>query len=121
MNEDQALDFVLEMSNHDVPIIEVNHADLERIHEDTMFKSHCPKCKRGTLLVCRNPVSMKLQARDRCVLCAQKFLYMDMQELCDKVGEPGPHEDDINPLPHTSSVKNKEPTRFSNLTIPEEE
>lgn len=55
----------------------VSHAKLKRLSEDSVFKSVCPVCKEGVLLVARDPGSFSLINLDRCTYCAQKFLYTD--------------------------------------------
>ena len=59
--------------------IEVAHSDLERTGE-SVYRSVCPKCKEGVLLVYRTS-DHKLSEFDRCVLCGQQFIYTDIQEL----------------------------------------
>lgn len=61
------------------PIIDINHKDLER-HGNSPYKSVCPKCEQGILLIYRNE-NFILQEYDRCVLCGQQFRYKDIQEL----------------------------------------
>ena len=59
--------------------IHVNHADLERMG-DSIFKSVCPKCKDGVLLVNRDQRTLGIVKKDRCILCAQSFIYDDFKE-----------------------------------------
>ena len=67
------------------PVITVKHADLERT-DTSSYRSVCPKCKAGTLLVSRNQKTFKLLAEDRCVLCGQLFIYSDIAELQKRSG-----------------------------------
>jgi uncharacterized protein (DUF983 family) len=67
--------------NKNEPVIEVNHKDLERASDNSAYRSDCPKCKEGVLLVYRNPKTLVLQEYDRCVLCGQQFKYLDIDEL----------------------------------------
>jgi predicted RNA-binding Zn-ribbon protein involved in translation (DUF1610 family) len=68
------------MENFDEPVIEVNHKDLER-YDDSMYKSVCPKCNNGILLIYREHASLKLLANDVCVSCGQHFKYLDIEEM----------------------------------------
>jgi len=62
------------------PVIEVNHKDLERCG-NSLFKSTCPVCEEGLLLVGRDQDTFILQEYDHCILCGQHYKYMDIQEL----------------------------------------
>lgn len=64
--------------NYDRPIIEVKHADLKRLDSDSPHKSICPVCEEGALLMDRHPSTMFLSNKDRCVFCAQLFMYTDI-------------------------------------------
>ena len=66
--------------NLDKPIIEVKHADLERFGE-SLYRSECPKCGKGLLLVGRDNKTFILQEYDLCILCGQKFRYLDIEDL----------------------------------------
>jgi len=67
------------------PVKKIKHQDLER-YGDSIFKSICPECKEGLLLVRRDSDSSKLLDNDMCVLCGQRFKYIDFPELLDKTG-----------------------------------
>ena len=78
---------VLRMSDNDVagtniakPCLQVKHSDLTRISH-SHYKSDCPVCKRGMLLVGRDWDSLILEEFDRCILCGQQFQYMDIENL----------------------------------------
>lgn len=60
--------------------IEVRHSDLIRI-SGSMYRSICPKCKEGTLLVYRNQDTLQLEEMDRCILCGQAFKYLDIEKM----------------------------------------
>jgi hypothetical protein len=60
--------------------INVKHKDLKR-YGDSRFKSKCPECDEGMLLVYRDPQTFKLLANDICIFCGQKFIYTDIDEL----------------------------------------
>lgn len=53
----------------------VRHDQLERLSVDSPYRSWCPVCKQGVLLVARRGV--ELLRHDHCSLCAQRFLYED--------------------------------------------
>ena len=69
------------MSNKDKPAIRVVHAALRRTDEHTCYKSVCPACGEGTLLFARDQKTLELLPDDRCVLCAQHFVYTDIERL----------------------------------------
>jgi len=69
------------MNNAREPIMEVRHADLERASENSEYKSKCPKCEGGVLLVRRDPMTIKLLEYDNCVKCGQPVLYLDIADL----------------------------------------
>jgi hypothetical protein len=58
--------------------IEVKHNDLERVSENSGFRSICPVCEKGTLPVKRDPETFALLSEDNCLLCGQRFIYTDM-------------------------------------------
>lgn len=76
----------LTLSNFDAPVLEVKHADLERSDDNSPYRSMCPACKVGTLLVCRDPGTFKLRKQDRCCLCGQPVLYLDIKDMRAKLG-----------------------------------
>ena len=59
------------------PAEHVLHADLRRASFESPFRSVCPVCERGLLLVARHPETFDLVDRDRCVRCGQLFIYED--------------------------------------------
>jgi len=70
------------MHNVDKPAIRVRHAALERVSEDSDFKSVCPVCEDGILLMHRDKDhGFKLKAVDTCMSCGQMFIYIDIDEL----------------------------------------
>jgi hypothetical protein len=66
--------------NINEPVIEVDHKDLER-YGGGFFKSVCPKCEEGLLLIGRENETLILKEMDYCVLCGQHYRYLDIQEL----------------------------------------
>jgi hypothetical protein len=67
--------------NVNKPPIRVRHADLVRSIPGSLYRSVCPACPAGALLVRRNPKTFALEAVDRCVACAQAFIYTDIDQL----------------------------------------
>lgn len=55
----------------------VLHGGLERFSSDSPYKSHCPACPDGILIVSRDPDTFNLSRADRCVVCAQAVVYAD--------------------------------------------
>jgi predicted RNA-binding Zn-ribbon protein involved in translation (DUF1610 family) len=41
----------------------------------------CPACGEGLLLLSRDWKTGRLQPEDRCTLCGQRFLFLDIDEL----------------------------------------
>ncbi len=63
-------------ANFDKTPIHVRHRDLERSTQDSPFRSYCPVCGGGVLLVHRHNDG-QLNRADRCTLCGQEFFYED--------------------------------------------
>lgn len=57
--------------------IKVKHSELQREGESP-YRSVCPTCKDGILLMQRNQETFKLLPGDRCILCGQRFIYEEM-------------------------------------------
>lgn len=62
------------------PVIKVRHEDLERFSDESLFKSKCPTCKEGVLLVSRHPKTFVLISEDFCILCGQHYFYTDLKD-----------------------------------------
>jgi DNA-directed RNA polymerase subunit RPC12/RpoP len=58
----------------------VNHSDLQRYSLTSIHKSVCPACKDGILMMQRDPQTMRLLPRDRCILCGQEYEYTDLEK-----------------------------------------
>lgn len=65
---------VIQGCNIDKLVLRVYHKDLERA-DDGFFKSKCPVCKDGILLIRRSGVH--LSRYDSCILCGQNIIYQD--------------------------------------------
>jgi hypothetical protein len=77
----------LAASNINKDPIVVVHADLERSTDGSIFRSVCPICKEGLLMVSRDQSTLKLVAEDNCILCGQMVVYSDIDNLRKKAGE----------------------------------
>jgi len=73
--------------NLNKPPITVRHADLERASDQSAYRSKCPVCKEGILGMRRDLKTAQLEAHDYCVLCAQPFVYEDIEILRQKEGD----------------------------------
>ena len=71
----------LAAKNFNEPVLDVKHAELERVDRTARWKSVCPVCKEGCLLVHRMLDSLKLSEKDHCILCGQQFRYTDIEEM----------------------------------------
>lgn len=59
------------------PPVTVVHANLRRFTEESPYRSVCPVCETGVLLVNRDQKTFKLINVDRCTFCAQTIIYSD--------------------------------------------
>ena len=62
-------------ANLNAEMISLHHTDLKRTG-DSPYRSECPKCERGVLLIFRDNKN-RLMRHDRCVSCAQRVFYLD--------------------------------------------
>lgn len=69
------------LKNAKEPVVNVFHSELQRYSDDSVYKSTCPFCKDGLLLVGRDQATFQLSEYDHCVVCAQTVRYMDIREL----------------------------------------
>lgn len=98
-------------TNVDKPIQRILHMSLERASDESPFRSWCPVCDKGLLLVKQvfidkdgrwsnlpdsSTVDIKRSRLDRCTSCGQQFWYwddeiegIDFYEPADLVVEPG--------------------------------
>ena len=63
--------------------VSVWHSQLARTGE-SLFRSKCPCCEYGMLMVTREPVTLNLSRLDRCVSCGQHVLYQDLEIANEK-------------------------------------
>lgn len=67
------------MKNLHAEPVRVKHADLERWDPESAYKSKCPACEAGLLLVYRDRTTFRLARTDRCISCAQTVIYTDAE------------------------------------------
>ena len=70
-------------ANLNKPVEHVNWADLKRFGEGT-YKSWCPFCDAGVLLMRRDQETFILEAEDNCIKCGQMVIYDDIEDLRKK-------------------------------------
>ena len=68
------------MKNIDKPFINLCHKNLKRCTDESPFRSHCPFCEKGVLLVARDQGTLKLLPDDVCLSCGQRVHYIDAIE-----------------------------------------
>ena len=69
------------IENINKPPVRVKHKELERADSESMFRSICPVCEKGYLLVGRSLVNFELEEHDNCICCGQRFIYEDIAEM----------------------------------------
>lgn len=62
--------------NLNSPVLNVKHSELKRF-DSGGYKSKCPVCSNGILLIVRDKQTFKMIRQDRCVSCGQKVFYTD--------------------------------------------
>jgi hypothetical protein len=67
--------------NYNNPPKHVKHSDLKRASDLSEFKSECPVCTDGVLLVRRDMKTAQLLETDMCISCGQQFIYDDIKGL----------------------------------------
>ncbi len=65
--------------------VHIRHEDLTRVSDNSPFRSWCPVCGKGILLVGR--AGNLLKRVDRCTLCGQLVIY-DGDEIAGEPLEP---------------------------------
>lgn len=68
------------IKNLNIAPLEVKHKELKRAEEDSQYKSICPNCERGLLLMQRDNVTFFLKKDDNCILCGRRYVYTDIVE-----------------------------------------
>jgi len=68
------------MENYWREPVSVPHKLLKRASEDSDFRSICPVCEDGHLMMRRDPSTLKLQKNDNCTQCGTRFIYEDIEE-----------------------------------------
>lgn len=73
------------------PIVRVKHAELARVTPESPYRSWCPMCESGVLLVCRFSLEdPRLSALDHCSFCGQHVWYTDETIGGEQVHAPVP-------------------------------
>ncbi len=70
-----------EHANINAPILRIPHKKLKRSSNLSVYRSICPACNIGLLFVGRDPKTHILQEHDYCVLCGQRVIYTDIEDL----------------------------------------
>ena len=70
-------------ANLHAPALHVRHADLKRV-DDSPYRSQCPACKQGILLVGRDRHTLLLLQGDNCIACGQRVYYDDIEDLRER-------------------------------------
>ncbi len=63
--------------NRDKDPLHVRHSELKRFSGLSPFRSECPVCKSGVLLVGREKGTLNLLRYDNCISCGQRVVYVD--------------------------------------------
>jgi len=74
-----------EPNNFRQPPVHVMQSWLLKANNESVFTSICPKCG-GILPVSRDPKTLQFLETDRCLKCAQQYIYMDIDEMRQKYG-----------------------------------
>lgn len=74
------------LENVNEPVQDVKHSNLERSSPNSPYRSHCPVCEDGVLLVGRDLDTFELKELDICVCCGQHFRYTDIEEMRNTLG-----------------------------------
>ena len=62
-------------------IMPIKYSDLERVQEG-FYKSKCPVCHEGVLPLSRDLSNKgKIIEHDTCLLCGQRFRYIDFETI----------------------------------------
>jgi len=69
----------LALANLQLEPLNVKHKELKRIG-DSPFRSECPECGIGLLLIKRDGITFNLQLDDNCTYCGRRFRYTDLKE-----------------------------------------
>lgn len=66
-------------------VMDVRHAALSRVDDVSPYRSNCPVCEEGVLLVGRDPKCGRLLELDTCVACGQMFRYLDIEDMREQL------------------------------------
>lgn len=65
-------------TNFGEPVLEVMHANLAPASSESGYRRKCIKCEGGILLVQCASDSLAIVAEDNCILCGQRYKYLDL-------------------------------------------
>jgi hypothetical protein len=68
------------MVNCEKKPLKIRHQTLQRCSEESPYKSWCPVCGNGVLLMQREQKDFTLIPQDNCIRCGRRFLYTDLKE-----------------------------------------
>jgi len=74
------------LQNVDAPLLEVEHANLRRASDNSAYRSVCPACPEGILMVGRDQDTFQLLEYDRCIVCGQLIKYLDIDDMRAREG-----------------------------------
>jgi len=69
------------LKNYEKPPLMVEHKKLERFSSESIFRSKCPECKDGILLMARNYETGKILSEDVCISCGRRVSYLDIKDF----------------------------------------
>lgn len=67
------------------PVMYVLHRQMKRATGDSLYRTECARCPTGVLLVMRDRETLELAADDNCIVCGQRYRYLDIEELRMKI------------------------------------
>lgn len=59
-------------------LIQVRHQDLPRADDESIYRSKCPSCNGGLLLLRRDQITLNIMVTDLCIQCGQAVEYSDI-------------------------------------------
>jgi hypothetical protein len=69
----------MDAENANRSVLHVRHSELRRVSEGSSYRSECPACSDGLLLVRRDDKTFVLLREDMCVSCGQIVVYDDQE------------------------------------------
>jgi predicted RNA-binding Zn-ribbon protein involved in translation (DUF1610 family) len=69
------------LKNYEKPPLMVEHKKLERFSSESIFRSKCPNCEDGILLMARDQKTGKILEEDVCISCGRRVRYLDIKDF----------------------------------------